>query len=71
MSVLVAFSFALAVLNVGLTVYHWRLVRRARERLRASEASATQSAAILAEAHAAFVTTHHVASNGHRPEAEP
>ena len=32
MEALTAFGVAIAVLNVGLTVYHWRLVRRARER---------------------------------------
>jgi len=63
-----ALGVAVAALNVGLTLYHWRLVRRARERLRAVDIVHAATTATLAEARALESWLRAVGTNGHPPE---
>jgi len=69
MSVLTVLGLAVAAVNVGLTLYHWRLVRRAERHLAACRRREVESERLLESIrqHAGALTEATAGRNGHGP----
>jgi membrane protein implicated in regulation of membrane protease activity len=67
-----AFGLGVTVLNVGLTVYHWRIVRRALRRSADTDRLHDDAERLLGELHAALTQAAIAVggSNGTRPHVE-
>lgn len=61
---------ALAVVNVGLTIYHATILRRARRFQADTERLHDEAQRLLGDARALAGEGHVVGSNGHRPREE-
>jgi len=62
---------ALAVLNIGLTVYHWRLIRRGQRWHAEAVALQAEAHKVLDRARALVAENVAAGTNGHRPHGEP